>query len=236
MQCATIEPSDSLIFQRLQPNLPADFHHTILTGTYKVFENPSLQKGRMIPLHVEVIPALHRENLQPPLFLIEGGPGIGVSNWTYFYSEQDSFYHLHRDLVFVDARGTGQSQALHCLKMQTTTRLEEIVSTIYTRENIEDCLAIYRDTVDFSQYNTANIVHDLEAVRNWLGYEKISRLGTSYGGKVALQYIREYPESLERVVLHAPVDPRVNHHYERGASAHIALLNLFTDCAADSLC
>ena len=236
MHCASSIPDEALIFQRLSPHLPADFHHTILVGTYKVFENPTIGKGRTIPLHIEVIPAIHREDLQPPLFLIDGGPGLGVSSWTYFYSEQDSLYHLNRDLVFVDARGTGQSQALHCLKMQTTTRVEELFSTIYTEENIAHCLASYQDTIDFSQYNTANIVHDLEAVRSWLGYEKINLLGTSYGGKVALHYLQQYPESLERVVLHAPADPRINHHYRSGLSAHHALNNLFADCEADSLC
>ena len=235
-QCTPTTSSESLLFQRLSPHLPADFHHTILVGTYKVFENPTKGEGRTIPLHVEVIPALQRENIQPPLFLIDGGPGIGVSNWTYFYSEQDSLYHLNRDLVFVDARGTGQSQALHCLEMQTTTRVEELFSSIYTQENIADCLTTYQDTIDFSQYNTANIVHDLEAVRSWLGYEKINLLGSSYGGKVALHYLQHYPESLERVVLHAPTDPRVNHHYQRGFTAHKALQNLFADCIADSLC
>ncbi|MEM1217765.1 MAG: hypothetical protein AAGH79_02590, partial [Bacteroidota bacterium] len=81
IQCAAKDATDSFIFQRLQPQLSADFHHTILVGTYPVFEDPIKGEGRTIPLHVEIIPALHRENLQPPLFLIDGGPGIGVSNW-----------------------------------------------------------------------------------------------------------------------------------------------------------
>lgn len=46
-----------------------------------------------------------------------------------------------------------------------------------------------------------NNAADLEAVRATLGFEKISVLGWSYGGMLALEYASRYPRRLERMFL-----------------------------------
>jgi len=50
-------------------------------------------------------------------------------------------------------------------------------------------------------YTLENNVEDLEALRQYLGLDKIALIGTSYGGMVALSYASRYPENISRLVV-----------------------------------
>ena len=52
-----------------------------------------------------------------------------------------------------------------------------------------------------STYNLDNNVEDIEALRKYLGLEKIVLLGQSYGGMVAMEYARRYQENLLGLLL-----------------------------------
>ncbi len=52
-------------------------------------------------------------------------------------------------------------------------------------------------------YTLNNNVEDLEALRDYLGLEKIVVIGASYGGMVALTYSSRYPERVEALVVMA---------------------------------
>lgn len=50
-------------------------------------------------------------------------------------------------------------------------------------------------------YTLDNNVEDLEALRQYLGLEKIVLIGTSYGGIVALSYASKYPENVSHLIV-----------------------------------
>ncbi|MEF2097774.1 alpha/beta fold hydrolase [Bacillus sp. CFBP9009] len=52
-----------------------------------------------------------------------------------------------------------------------------------------------------STYTLENNVEDLEAIRNYLGLEKVIVLGHSYGGMVAQKYAIRYPDSVAAFLL-----------------------------------
>ena len=52
-----------------------------------------------------------------------------------------------------------------------------------------------------SSYNLENNIDDLDALRDHLGLERISLLGSSYGGMVALGYALRYPQRLANLIL-----------------------------------
>ena len=56
-------------------------------------------------------------------------------------------------------------------------------------------------TGDPADYTLDNNIADLDALREHLGLERISVLGSSYGGMVALGYALRYPERLANLVL-----------------------------------
>lgn len=55
----------------------------------------------------------------------------------------------------------------------------------------------FSDRVPARQLTLVNNAEDLEALRKTLGFEKISILGTSYGGMVATKYAARYPRNIE---------------------------------------
>ena len=60
-------------------------------------------------------------------------------------------------------------------------------------------------------YSNDAYVADLEGVREALGFERFSLVGTSMGGRISLTYAGTYPERVERTILNdigPEVDPR----------------------------
>src|SRR5919205_1081904 len=49
-------------------------------------------------------------------------------------------------------------------------------------------------------YTLDNNVEDLEALRQYLGLERVVVMGVSYGGMVALAYASRYPDSVSHLV------------------------------------
>lgn len=50
-------------------------------------------------------------------------------------------------------------------------------------------------------YTLDNNVEDMEALRQYLGFDKIVIIGTSYGGMVALTYATRYPQNVDTLIV-----------------------------------
>lgn len=70
------------------------------------------------------------------------------------------------------------------------------------RQVLADCVASPRDEgIDLAQYNSVRIAADVDAARQALGYERIVFYGASYGAQLDQHFMRDFPDSLESVVL-----------------------------------
>lgn len=67
-------------------------------------------------------------------------------------------------------------------------------------------------------YTLENNIEDIEALRKHLGLEKISILGTSYGGMVAQGYAIRYPKHVEKLIL---VVTAPSYHFLNDAKAYL---------------
>ncbi len=228
--------SEPLIFDELTYFQPEGFQDSVLIGTLDVFENRDKSTGKTIPLFVAVTPALKRDSLREPIFIVDGGPGVAASNQAYFYTEEDDTFRKYHDIVYIDVRGTGRSAPLNCIDIQTKTSPQEHFEHPYSKEELMSCIEVYKDSVDFNFYATKYIVEDMEEVRQWLGYDKINIYGVSYGGKVSLMYMDRYPEVINRVVLHTPDAPNIAYTANRGKWSEQALQKVFDYCLTHSLC
>ncbi len=83
-------------------------------GTLIVPENRLTGKGRTIPVRFVVIPAFGPDRAPDPVVYFAGGPG--GSAVAEIRSELPGLQSLndHRDLVFIEQRGTGRSGPLTC--------------------------------------------------------------------------------------------------------------------------
>src|SRR5262245_33756538 len=72
--------SSRIIYEKLQPWPLPGTSDTILTGTYSVYENRATNTGKKIDLNIVLIPALQYDSACAPVFVLEGGPGVGAAN------------------------------------------------------------------------------------------------------------------------------------------------------------
>src|SRR4051794_39213522 len=103
----------------LAPCKPPGAAEEVRCGKLTVFENRAARAGRTIDLNVVVLPALDPNGKRPPLFELTGGPGLAGTGSAEVYTSDLRFYRAHRDIVLVDQRGTGASNALRCADDRT---------------------------------------------------------------------------------------------------------------------
>jgi len=201
-------------------------------GYLEVAENPAESRGVKIRVHVAVIPALSKKTAAEPLFIISGGPGSAASQ--FYASAADAFERTrrNRDLVIVDQRGTGLSNPLDCdypedfesgqLSMQ---KLREV--TLACRNKLKAGLAYYTTSV---------AIHDLDQVREALGYQHIALYGASYGTRVVEHYARRFAAHTHAVILDGVVVPELPIGPAIALDAQSALDRILAACAHDRDC
>ena len=141
-----------------------------------------------------------------------------------------------RDIVFLDQRGTGESNPLTCNLFADDNDLRPYFEDMFPVKEVRACREQLEKVADLKQYTTNIAVEDLDDVRRALGYQKINLYGGSYGTTVALVYLRRYKEHVRSAILAgvAPTDLKLPLPFAKGAQ--YAMDHLFDDCAADSTC
>ncbi len=201
-------------------------------GIVEVPENRNAPDGRTLGLNVRVLPATGRDTRPDPLFLLAGGPGQAATTLVPIVGPRLAAVREHRDLVFVDQRGTGDSNPLACEIDEEAALASGQVSL--TREDVERCLADL--DADPRWYTTPVAMDDLDTVRETLGYRQINVWGGSYGTRAATVFMRRHPESVRTAILDgmAPVDMSLPLHF--AADGQRALDLMLEACARNDLC
>lgn len=168
-------------------------------GTITVRENRAKKNGRTIDLNVVVLKA-KGEAKSDPLFALQGGPGQAVVPLADFYARTFAGIRADRDIVLVDQRGTGKSNPLNC---DFTSDL----SALFPPRLVEQCRDELAKRADLTQYTTAHAVEDLEEVRTALGYGQVNLYGTSYGTRVAVEYLRRHPKNVRSMIVKGVLPP-----------------------------
>jgi pimeloyl-ACP methyl ester carboxylesterase len=205
---------------------------TLKCGTLSVPENPDRPDATKIDLHIVVVPALENDPQRVPLFDLAGGPGLPATDGASFFVTAGQIHRAHRDVVLIDQRGTGKSHPLHCAEIESAS----VFSPMYPIDDVRRCRSRLASDADLSQYTTRNSALDIEAVRVALGYTKIDISALSYGTRLALTYIREFPQNVRSAVLTGTVidDAKIPLYHARNAQS--TLDAIFRDCEDDSHC
>ncbi|NJK78908.1 MAG: alpha/beta hydrolase [Chloroflexaceae bacterium] len=93
-----------------------------------------------------------------------------------------------------------------------------------------------REDVNLRAYNSAANAADVEDLRRALGYAQINLYGISYGTRLALTVMRDYPEGLRSVVLDSTYPPNVDLYAEMPSNTVRAFNQIFVGCAANAVC
>jgi pimeloyl-ACP methyl ester carboxylesterase len=201
-------------------------------GTLEVAENPAEPRGRHIRLAVAVVPGLAVAPGTPPLFVVAGGPGQSARD---FYAAMAGAFAptlRTRDLVLLDQRGTGGSNALRCDFPDDFDVASPPPAVI--RELAAKCRAGLPGRPEY--YTTSVAVGDLDAVRAALGYPRIALYGVSYGTRVVEHYLRRHPERVAAIVLDGVLPPDRPLGTDTPLDAERALGIMFARCHRDAAC
>lgn len=202
-------------------------------GWLTVAENPDEPAGRQLRLYVARIAAISERARPDPLFLLAGGPGLAAT--TFYTGVAPVFERIHRDrdIVLVDQRGTGGSNALTCPEDADPDTTD---SPAVIAQQARACLAALQTHAAVANYTTSIAVRDLDAARAALGYQRINLYGGSYGTRVAQHYLRRYPEHTRTVILDGVVPPQLTLGASVALDAQSALQRIFARCVADPGC
>ncbi len=203
----------------------------------EVPEDRSKPGGSKIALFVAVLPANTLNPDADPLFMLAGGPGQSAEALVPVAAALAGVRRT-RDIVLVDPRGTGKSAPLKCAALAPRDAFEELLDTDGAATGAQRCLAEIRadGKVDVSRYITPEIVADVDAVRDALGYARINLWGGSYGTRVAQEYARRYPSRVRTMVLDGVAPPAIKVTLDIWPTRDAAFAEILAACSEDTAC
>jgi pimeloyl-ACP methyl ester carboxylesterase len=226
------------------------YSQTVYCGYFYPSDNQTAKKSQKNRLPVVILKNLKtagtRQVISPILYL-NGGPGVatgldqeGIEDWWTWVEENE----WPSDVVLFDQRGTGLSTPnLHCPKVQAMLRksLDKSPSAKEEfqlwRQAVKECYQRLRQTgVDLSRYTTTNSSRDVGELMAALGGNNWNLYGVSYGTRLALTVVRDYPDQIRSVILDSVYPPEINDLLEFPFIYDNALTTLFKSCQTDSVC
>ncbi|MCA0241860.1 MAG: alpha/beta hydrolase [Proteobacteria bacterium] len=223
----------------LQPCALRGVEHPAWCGQVQRPLDPAAAGGPSITVHFAVLPALSRQRKPDPVFFIAGGPGQSaielagpIGHWLARFSNR-------RDIVLVDQRGTGRSAPLRCDDDEQPGReLRDSLDPVAQVAALARCRQALQQLPqgDLRRYTTPLAMQDLDAVRRALGAERIDLIGVSYGTRAALDYLRQFPQAVRRVVLDGVAPPDMALPDAMAVDANTAFEGLLAWCEADADC
>lgn len=218
---------------------------TVKCGYLTVPEDRDDSESGTIQLAVAVFAARGAAPAPDPVIYLDGGPGGRTLELiTESFDTLIDPYLDERDFIVFDQRGVGFSKPnMRCPEIQELGRYglqegyteDEYVQAVAAA--VDSCRIRLRDEGTPSGLaNSAESAADLEDLRLALGHEEWNLYGISYGTRLALTAIREYPDGIRSAVLDSVYPPEVDFVASGPADFTRALDVLFRDCAADSGC
>jgi pimeloyl-ACP methyl ester carboxylesterase len=261
----TIPPGQTLVFPTEPPTLPTPVPTLAyqpafnpapcvfpLPGNYRVScgylvvpENRARPDSNLIQLHVAVFQSFAEAPAPDPVVHLAGGPGsssLGVAG--YMFNQGLGAILERRDFILFDQRGTGYSlPRLDCPERNalTATLLSGTLTDEQAMQAIVDAFRQCRDRltaqgIDLSAYNSAASAADLNDLRLALGYGQLNLYGVSYGTRLALTVMRDFPGVVRSALLDSTYPLEVNLYTALAPNAERAFNVFFDDCAADPAC
>ena len=129
-----------------------------------------------------------------PIFATPGGPGDSGFDMSAFF--EGTALAATRDIVLIDPRGSGRSQAIVCPDLQNGWRGDSEYQAA-----VAACGRQLGASAD--RYGSGDVAMDVDAVREALGYDSIDYYAWSYGSVTQQAYAARFPEHLHALAIDA---------------------------------
>ena len=214
-------------------------------------ENHDRPNGRLIWFPVLRLAARPGPRPRAPvLHLGAGGPGAAMYldsaetvDFLRDYHDELSL-EQQRDLIIIDPRGAGLAQpALVCheflrnLARRLTQNLSMREEWQAVDRDYRTCIDDYqRQGVELGTYNSRSVALDIERLRTALDVERWVLIGVSYASIYAQMIAREFPQTVESMVLDSATFPNLAGETDRLQRELAPYRALFDPCRADDDC
>jgi pimeloyl-ACP methyl ester carboxylesterase len=199
--------------------------------------------NRTLRIYFTIVKSLNENPSLDPIVFLYGGPGGNSGGILKAFGDQQvqDLVLSRSDFIVFDHRGTGFSEpalfAPEVNPLWSDAFLKDFDFDERAQRFIEAIFQAHTRFVDtginLAAVNTPEIASDLNDLRLALGYEKINLWGISYGTRVALAAMRDYPEGIRSVILDSTVPVQVSQYVEAILNAMHAFNLLFDAVAAD---
>ncbi len=215
---------------------------TVRCGYLVVPEARGNPASRTIRLLVAILKSRSDSPLPDPLVYLEGGPG-GTILWMVGFWLNSQLLDK-RDIILVEQRGTRLSDpVLSCLELGTAL-VDSLTVNLSQQEEIAREVQVAAacrgrlngQGINLAAYNSAASAADLDDLRQVLGYDQWNLYGISYGTRLALTAMRDYPKGIRSVILDSTYPPQVSAYVEMIPKAAAAFDTIFAACAGDVDC
>ena len=201
---------------------------------FEVPENRAAVGGRRITLRLALVPSRSQAPEPDPVVMLAGGPGQSAID-SYPIAQAALRPLLHkRHVLLVEQRGTGESSPLKCPLPDWKLPAEQSMAA--ARDQASACLRRYAGKADTRHYTTSDYIADLEQVRGALGIAQFNLVGGSYGTRVALEYLRRYPDAVRSVFIDSVVPPQLALGQDHARNLDEALAAIGKRCSAVAAC
>jgi pimeloyl-ACP methyl ester carboxylesterase len=206
-------------------------------------------EGEKIEVAMARVPATDQGKRLGSLLINPGGPGgSGIASLEALLPRISKDVRARYDILGFDPRGVGDSAAVTCYT--DMEQLDEFFAADWPRtpEGYEQSVAIVEPFAQacaensgpvLAHVDTVSAAKDMEAIREFVGDDKLNLLGYSYGTFLGATYADLYPEKVGRFVLDGALDPAVDpalHEVEQAAGFEAALEAYIEDCLGTEAC
>jgi len=222
-------------------DLAEDKKNNFKCGFLIVPENRD-KPDKKIKIAVLIFKAQDKSKLDPIVYLA-GGPGMSALKNEFDFWKNYPSINAKQDFILFEQRGIGFSEpALECpsygeayIKALQESNTQKKI--LLVKKAILNCRKEYQQKgINLNFYKSADSAKDLEDLRITLNYQKLNLLGSSYGTRLALTTIRDYPQSIKSALLDSVLPIEANLNIENTIQFQLFLQNIFKECAADSFC
>ena len=205
---------------------------------FPVSENRDDPHSRKIHLKLAVLRSSAQVPSRDMLVFLAGGPGQAATDAASTVASVLQPLRAHRDVLLLDQRGTGGSNALSCKDSNSATAQDDEDSDDVgkIRSGAAQCLKQLSPRADPRYYTTTVAVQDLEDVRKALGSPTFDLIGVSYGTRMAQQYLMRHPDAVRSVVLDSVVPNSLALGESFAQTLDEALKLQFARCTAEPAC
>ncbi|MCO5227908.1 MAG: alpha/beta hydrolase [Thermomicrobiales bacterium] len=168
-----------------------------------------------------------------PLVILLGGPGQDMSSVIPLFGDEYPLWRFmldRQDVILFDQRGMGLSTPSLACPFEADGDGAPGFAIFQCGSQLKAA------GIDPAAFSTAASAADINSIRVAFGHDQVDVYGISYGSRLALTAIRDYPAAIRSTIISSPLPLENNVFVDQELGFDHALKLVWEACAADPQC